>query len=29
MHRGTMTFKIKKHYIESSSFDVHTHDTAA
>jgi len=24
-----MTFKTKYHYIESSSFDVHTHDTAA
>ena len=29
MHRDTMTFKIKQHYIDSSSFDVCTHNAAA
>jgi len=29
MHCDTMAFNIKQHYIESSSFDVHTHNAAA
>jgi len=29
MHRDTMIFKIKYHYIDSSSFGVGTHNAAA
>ena len=29
MHRDTMTFKIKKHYLDTSPFGVCTHNAAA